>query len=302
MQRVLVMGATSQIGFFLLPLLNARGLEVTPVTRGSTTTRIAACQTAIRYIHDSGDLRVGLNDRSPFDTAIALTPLLSIPRRIPQLSTLGVRRLIAFGTTGRFYKSNSSDRREREEIENIIAAEIELEEACRRHQISWTLFRPTLVYGCGMDRNVMFIARCVERFGLFPIVGAAKGLRQPVHAEDIAHVCLSAIQNPIAQNRAYNLSGGSTLSYRQLVDSVFKHLNKPARMIRIPLPLFRSIISLAKVLPSLQNLSVDMAARMNIDMCFDHTDATGDLGFSPRPFLLDEQAIPLGRNEEFRVR
>jgi len=59
------------------------------------------------------------------------------------------------------------------------------------------------------------------------------------------------------------------------------------------LSLFRAAIALAKLLPGLRGLSTDMATRMSVDMCFDHSDAARDFGFSPRSFVLDDQALLL---------
>jgi nucleoside-diphosphate-sugar epimerase len=212
---------------------------------------------------------------------------------VPDLARVGVRRILAFGTTGRFYKGDSSDPREREHVRRIETAEGHLVELCDRYEIAWTLFRPTLVYGCGLDRSVMFIARCVRRFGFFPVVGDARGLRQPVHAEDVASACVAVLDKAKTFGKAYNLSGGSTLTYRQMVEAVFSQLRRPVRIFRMPLPVFRVIIAIAKLLPGLRGLSTEMATRMNTDMCFDHSEAASDFGFSPRPFVLDERALPL---------
>ena len=159
------------------------------------------------------------------------------------------------------------------------AAESHLVELCDRYQIAWTLFRPTLVYGCGLDRNVMFIARCVRRFGFFPVVGDARGLRQPVHAEDVAGAFVAVLDKVEAFGRAYNLSGGSTLSYRKMVEAVFNQMRKPVRILRIPLPVFRAAIAMAKLLSAFRGLSTEMARRMNTDMCFDHSEAAVTLDF-----------------------
>ncbi len=234
-----------------------------------------------------------LKGAGSFGIAIVLAPLPSLLPLVPDLAGLGVRRILALGTTGRFYKGDSSDRREREHIRQTEAAESHLAELCDRYEIAWTLFRPTLVYGCGLDRNIMFIARCVRRFGFFPVVGNARGLRQPVHAEDVANACVTALDKAETFGKAYNLSGGSTLQYRQMVEAVFSQLRRPVRIFRIPLPLFRTIIAIAKLLPGLRDLSTEMATRMNIDMCFDHSEAANEFGFSPRPFVLDEHALPL---------
>ena len=61
------------------------------------------------------------------------------------------------------------------------------------------------------------IARTIE---------AAQGLRQPIHVEDVAAVCFSALRAPDAANRAYNISGGETLTYSDMVERVFVALGR----------------------------------------------------------------------------
>ena len=48
---------------------------------------------------------------------------------------------------------------------------------CEERGVDWTLFRPTLIYGRGLDKNVTTIMRFIKRFHVFPIVGGGGGLR-----------------------------------------------------------------------------------------------------------------------------
>jgi nucleoside-diphosphate-sugar epimerase len=105
-----------------------------------------------------------------------------------------------------------------------------------RLAIAYTIFRPTLIYGAGRDRNIADIARFVRRFGVFPILGKGIGLRQPVHAADLAEACLLAVDSSASFNRVYNLSGGETLTYRQMVERVFQAMGKRGRVVSLPQP------------------------------------------------------------------
>ena len=80
--------------------------------------------------------------------------------------------------------------------------------------IPWTVLRPALIYGLGLDRNVTAAARFIRRWHCFPLGGPGKGLRQPVHADDLAAAALAALDLPAAEGQSFNLGGGETLSYR----------------------------------------------------------------------------------------
>jgi nucleoside-diphosphate-sugar epimerase len=153
-----------------------------------------------------------------------------------------------------------------------------------REGIRWTIFRPTLIYGGGRDRNVTDIARIIRWFGLFPIAGEGRGRRQPVHASDLARSCLLALDRPTTFGRIYELPGGETLRYREMVLRVAQGLGRRPRLLRVPRGLLRATLGLARRLPGFGHLTPAMAARMDEDMVFDSAPARRDFGYDPRPF------------------
>jgi nucleoside-diphosphate-sugar epimerase len=159
------------------------------------------------------------------------------------------------------------------------------------HGVEWVILRPTLIYGLGRDKNITEIARFIQRFGFFPLFGKADGLRQPVHAKDVAAACVAALRAPAAANRAYNLSGGETLAYRDMVVRVFAALGRTPRLLPVPLSAFRLAVALLRWLPRYRHWSAAMAERMNRDLVFDHAEAARDLAFKPKTFLLSEQDV-----------
>jgi hypothetical protein len=57
--------------------------------------------------------------------------------------------------------------------------------------------------------------------------------------------------------------------------------------------MFQLAVAVVRVLPRYKHWTVEMAERMNRDLVFDHADATRDLGFSPRPFALSPEDLPV---------
>ena len=347
--RVVVTGATSQIGFFLLPRLLREGYEVLAVSRrppvggggkpasrdgrlvwavGDLTGNPAAGLPAwdVAGVPGSGVPDSGAPVRGP--AGIPLPPRAvagrgwtseplratapdpgtsatadadsgdSPPRHTPALIHLaplwllsaelldrsGARRVIAFGSTSRFSKEASSSPGERALARRLAEAEARLASEAEARGIAWTVFRPTLVYGCGRDQNVARVARLIRRYGVFPLAGEARGLRQPVHADDLAAACVAALGAPAAFNRAYDLSGGETLSYRAMVAAIARACGRRPRLPAVPVGLLRAAIGLARHWPGGRDLTVGMAERMNQDLCFDHAEATRDFGYRPRAF------------------
>ncbi len=193
---------------------------------------------------------------------------------------------MALSSTSRFTKVGSGDTAETVVAARLIEAEDRVVAWAKSRGIEYVILRPTLIYGLGRDKNISEIARFIRRFGFFPVLGRAHGLRLPIHVEDVAAACISALQAPDAANRAYNISGGETLTYREMVARVFVALGRRPRLLTVPLWAFRLAVSVLRCLPRYRQWSAAMAERMNQDLVFDHAEAVRDLGFKPRGFAL----------------
>lgn len=277
MAEILVSGASSLIGRYLLPQLLGAGHTVEAISRTTQSS-----QPNLRWhqlqLNAQAVASLPLSNGTIY---IHLAPLWLLPELLPQLAAKKVARIIAFSSTSVLSKVDSDNASERAIVVRLAAAEQTLRDSGMNN---WTILRPTLIYGAGLDKNVSMIANLIRRLGVFPIIGEGRGLRQPVHAEDLASAVLGVLASPQTQQRIYAVSGGETLSYRQMVARIFVALDKPCRIITIPSPLFAVALAIARMLPRFRHLHMQMAYRMNQDLCFDHRDAQADFGFAPRKF------------------
>jgi len=285
-QTVLLTGATNQIGFFLLPLLLEQHTVIV-ISRQPAEWQHANLQWLQTDLQNM-PANLQLDNVS---TLFHIAPLLLLPHLFKRLPNL--QRVIAFSSTSRFTKAGSSNTQEQTIASNLQAGEEQLEQLCQHSRIPWTLFRPTLVYGCARDKNVFFIARQIQRFGFFPLAGSGCGLRQPVHAHDLAQACLLAWHEKLSFNRAYNLSGAQTLSYAEMVTAIFRGMKKPPRLLKIPVWVFRVAVFCLRWLPAFRNVSLSMVERMNSNLCFEHSQATKDFAYQARAFNPDTLALGL---------
>ncbi|TKB76522.1 MAG: NAD-dependent epimerase/dehydratase family protein [Nitrospira sp.] len=223
---------------------------------------------------------------------LCVAPIWVLPQYFGMIKTSGARRVVALSSTSLFIKKESSDSGEQHIAQRLAEGERALCTWAEAHGIEWVILRPTLIYGRGRDKNLTEIARFVRRWGFFPLLGQAEGLRQPVQAEDVAAACVSALTRPAAANRAYNLSGGETLSYREMVSRIFGAIGKSPRLVTIPRWLFRLAVTTVNLMPRYRHWTMEMAERMNRDLVFDHAEAARDLGYSPGLFQLLTHDIP----------
>ncbi|HMB60907.1 MAG TPA: hypothetical protein VKN35_13420, partial [Xanthomonadales bacterium] len=195
-----------------------------------------------------------------------------------------LRRVVCISSSSVYSKSDSGNQAERALISDIHKSEQSLAEQCIRRDIRLLLLRPTLIYGCGLDQNISRIARLVQRFRFFPVAGKASGLRQPIHAEDLAELGLAAIKSESLSSMESPVGGGSVMSYRQMVEKVFIALGLTPRILSFPPALLAPLANLAALLPGSGGLNAEFVYRQNRDLVFDDSAIRRALAFSTRPF------------------
>lgn len=314
-KQVGVLGATSFVGECLLPLLTGNGWQVTAFSRrvvgqsgdGVTWRQLPLAEhpSPQPYPLPSGEttrqptkqvnLQISANPKRGEEITphwICVAPIWVLPDYFSILEAHGVRRIVALSSTSRFTKDDSSDLEEQAIARRLAKAEERVQDWAESKGIEWVVLRPTLIYGRGRDKNISEIAHFIRRFGFFPLLGQANGLRQPVHADDVAGACFAALNAPRATNLAYNISGSETLAYRDMVVRIFTALGRRPRLLTVPLWVFSLAVTMLRCLPRYRQWSTAMAERMNQELVFDHADATRDFGFRPRRFSLNADNLP----------
>lgn len=281
--EIWVFGASSLVGRCLLPRLVASGYRVRAFSTDPAAAGACASPHLTWHEHDIRDLSALPSGRP--DVLINLAPVPLLPPWVKPLAEAGLKRLIAFSSTSRFTKKDSARPAERQLAAALAAAEDAVAAECGRQGVAWAIFRPTLIYHLGHDRNITLLAGFIRRFGFFPLPGQGRGLRQPVHADDLARACLALLDRRQGWNQAYDLSGGETLSYRAMVETLFRRLGRSPRIVTPPLGAWRALLALARCLPAYRGLHMEMIVRADMDMCFDHEAAARQFGYAPRPFL-----------------
>lgn len=265
---ILVFGAGGAIGRFVLPLL-APDHCVLPVARAARPNWIAA---------DMNDPAIVWPDTQ---IALSLGPLDIFAAWLERTPAAGLRRIVAISSMSALSKQDSPDPSERAVAQRLRDAEARLREVATARDIAWSIFRPTLVYGAGVDQTLAPLARFARRWRVLPIPFGATGLRQPVHAADLAAACATAIAKPATFGKRYELGGGERLRF----DAMIRRLRKsvPGRVLALPIP-----IGALRLLARPARIAPGALARLRIPLVADNTDANRDFGYAPRPFRADE--------------
>jgi nucleoside-diphosphate-sugar epimerase len=283
MRTALVFGASGQIGEALLARLDARDWQVFAVSRTSRPP-----SSNVQWLPGGFAGIEGLPNS--VDVIFSTGPLDGFAQWYAR-GLVATPRVVAFGSTSLDTKQTSGDAYEREIVARLQAAEKIVFDTASANGAAATLLRPTLVYGAGRDQTLARIAAMARRMGVFVLPQGAKGKRQPVHVDDLAAAAVAVVDVPATHAQAYALPGGETLEYRDMVARTLAALDPPAKLWTLPMPVFRTVLSLARLAGVMRGLTDDAVARMREDLVFDATLAQRDFGYAPKPFELDAKAL-----------
>lgn len=279
--RALVIGGSGQIGRFLIPQLLGSGHEVVALSRVPRKSTRADLQWV------QGDVFTSVPALPVLDVIFSLGPLNGFAEWLAAAKLPGKPRVVAFGSMSASSKRDSGDPAERALAETLRRAEQVLAESAASNGLAWTLLRPTLIYGAGLDRSLTPLARLGSHWHVFPDLPGASGLRQPVHAEDLAAVCCSAASRDAATGRIFDLGGGERLAFATMLERVRQSLASWTLPVPVPLALLRLGLGLARRSARWRGLGPEIVERLGKDLIADDEPARCGLGWSPRPFRPD---------------
>ena len=275
MSAPLVIGLSGQVGQALLPLLRERGGEWLALSRWPQP-ELAGVQ----WLQGSLEAMPALALQAP--TILSLGPLDAFAAWFESADSQA-RRVIALGSTGRRDKQRSGDRAERELADRLVASESRLFAASAARGVALTLLRPSLVYGGGRDRSLSPMVERARRWRVLALPRNAQGLRQPVHVADVAAAVLACLEVPATAGKAYDLPGGETLAFDDMVQRTLQRQAPGTRLLRLPTPLFGLLAQLARLLDS-GAPGTGVISRIALDQIADPGPAQRDFRYTPRGF------------------
>jgi len=212
----------------------------------------------------------------------------------------GLRGVVACSSSSARTKRYAANSFDRQLVARLIGAEEQLLSTCRRLAVPCRILQPTLIYGqvgpCS-DRNLSRLLQLLRRLPLLPLPQHT-GLRQPIHARQLAAVALQlahqlagfgAGASAPAQPERLALGGDVELSYRAMLEALQQSQppGDPARRCRLlPVP-NRLFILLAAPLVLRSPKAFEAVLRMGADLA----------GFTPAHQLLAKPAQPFPLQE-----
>lgn len=268
---VLVFGASSQIGYFLLPGLVRNGTRVLGLSRHAQPA--VAGVTWLR-----GQLPQPPPDANAATSICCFAPLAALAGWIGSGAAPWLQRVVATSSMSAESKRHSPVAAERAMAQRLRDGEAALARVCGQRGIAWTILRPTLIYGCARDRSLTPLAQRAARWRIFGLP-TAPGLRQPVHAGDVAAAVLRALDDGAA-GHVVQVGGGERLAAGEMFARVRASLPVRTWPLRVPAV---SVRAGARCLPPLRG----PLTRLDEDLIADNTELERLLGVHPRAFRPD---------------
>lgn len=200
--------------------------------------------------------------------------------------------LIACSSSSAITKRFAANDFDRALAARLINAEDQLLATCRRLDVPCRILRPSLIYGqVGPygDRNLSRLLRLMRSLPLV-VLPSHSGLRQPIHASQLAAVVLELLQQmlgpglDLALPERIALGGDSQISYKAMLQALQQALpaKDPARNCRICEIPNRLFFLLASPLLLRSPKAFEAVLRIGADLA----------GFTPSHQLLDQPPQP----------
>jgi nucleoside-diphosphate-sugar epimerase len=213
--------------------------------------------------------------------AIILSPDLSV---FPRVNRDGTAHVVAAARDARVshfiyvssasvtYPKRTPYAQSKLEAEQIVS---------RERAFAWTIVRPTLVYDARGGQEFVLFREYLERFPWVPFIGDGRARKRPVWTDDLVSGLVALVENPLSHGKTYNLSGGESISIRDLAELILRHRGQRRRFIHVPVPVCRAIAAVAGVVQRRPLLTASTIAGIIHDADLDPEEATRDLGYRP---------------------
>lgn len=114
-----------------------------------------------------------------------------------------------------------------------LEAEKALVELCQHSPMTWTILRPTLVYGAGNPGNMERLMKLVKT-GLPLPLGSINNQKSFLYVGNLVNIIIKCLNHPNAKNQTFIISDGEDLSTPELIRRIGKAMNKSPLLLPCP--------------------------------------------------------------------
>ena len=156
-----------------------------------------------------------------------------------------------------------------------------------KSKLSWTILRPSEVYGEGINCMLTKLCKLVDSSFCIPIIGDGLYCLNPVHIDDLSDLISKLIISKSEKSfkKIYTLCGPSHITFINFCKSYASYRNKKIFFFKLPVYLCKVLIKLFNIM-GIRFILVDQIDRLTINKSNDNSLAFNDYGYSPCNFKI----------------
>lgn len=255
--NILITGATGFIASHLIPVLKLQAWHVVAAIRkpnsfsttieervidsiDSDTDWTKALQGIDIVIHLAGRAHILQEQASNPEAEFFAVNTAGTSNLVKQSIAAGVKHFIFISSIGAIASASQTPLTETTPCQpdtpygrSKLQAEKAVMELASLSNMSWTIFRPPLVYGRGNPGNMERLIKLVN-LGLPLPLGLVKNRRSFVYVENLVDAIAKSIVHPQGKNQIFNISDGEDVSTPKLISKIAQNMGKPCKMLPVP--------------------------------------------------------------------
>lgn len=315
LQSILITGANGFVASHLIPFLDQQGYQITAAVRHSRTQILPS----VTFI-DSGDIDGSTNWQrtlNGINTVIHLAArahILNDDTSNPEAEFLkintegtanlvrqsiqaGVKHFVFISSVGAMTTLSNQPLTENFPCQpdtpygrSKLEAEQALISLANQSNMTWTILRPTLVYGPGNPGNMARLIQLINR-GLPLPFALVKNRRSFVYVGNLVDAIATCLIHPNAKNQIFLISDGQDLSTPQLICKIAYYLGRPCNFLPVPPSLLKLVGYLGSTVQHLSkrpiSLNTSTIDRLLGSLIVDNNLIQTTLNWQP-PYTIDQ--------------
>lgn len=269
---ILITGITGLTGKFLYDSLQKTNLEVKYLVRKTSDISWMKQGEKIAY-GNLTEVDYIMNAMEDVDCVLHLAPRDLVVNIIEACKKREIERIIYVNSTGIYSKFKSSS--------NI---DIMNEKIVTESGLTYTIIRPTMIYGNNQDGNIKRLAKIMNKSPIFPVLGNGEGLMHPIYAGDLGKFIVSVLlAEEKTRNKEYDVAGKDAIKYIDVLRNIAQAMDKKVVFFHIPYVLALYAGKVGERFPN-SIVTYEKVLRLIEDKNFDYSLAREELGFEPISF------------------
>jgi uncharacterized protein YbjT (DUF2867 family) len=157
------------------------------------------------------------------------------------------------------------------------------EELVRASGISFTILRPSLIYGPG-DQFTIRLSEMIRLSPVLPIIGSGRSKVQPIYIDDVATCIVKAVTSDCCLNEICEIGGPDQLTYEEVTVAIADALGVSRPTLHLPLFFMKSMATVLKAVLPKPPVTTDQLIMLQEDTVCSMRDIRDAFGVEPIGF------------------